>query len=181
MYFLKSTDFINIICNKATIAHYTAEKLEASPLVLPSSDEQTQIANFLDHETAQIDSLIAKQEKLIELLKEKRQAVVSHAVTKGLNSDVNMKDSGVEWLGRVPEHWIVKSYRHASKIYRGKFGHRPRNDPAFYDGEYPFIQTGDVARAGKYITSYSQINEKGKKLANYFKRHINDGNCSQYW
>ncbi|MFI9460165.1 restriction endonuclease subunit S [Acinetobacter sp. NPDC052428] len=70
-------------------------------------DEQIQISNFLDHETAKIDSLIAKQEKLIELLKEKRQAVISHAVTKGLNPDVPMKDSGVEWLGEVPAHWEV--------------------------------------------------------------------------
>jgi type I restriction enzyme S subunit len=107
MLFLKSTDFINIICNKATIAHYTAEKLEASPLVLPTSDEQVQIANFLDHETAKIDSLIEKQQQLIELLKEKRQAVISHAVTKGLDPNVPMKDSGVEWLGDVPEHWIT--------------------------------------------------------------------------
>ncbi|MEN8398485.1 restriction endonuclease subunit S [Acinetobacter towneri] len=119
MYFLKSTDFINIICNKATIAHYTAEKLEASPLVLPSSDEQTQIANFLDYETAQIDTLIAKQEKLIELLKEKRQAVISHAVTKGLNPDVNMKDSGVEWLGQVPEHWKVMQFRRITSLSQG--------------------------------------------------------------
>jgi len=82
-----------------------------------------------------------------------------------------MKDSGVEWLGQVPEHWIVKSYRHASRIYRGKFGHRPRNDPAFYDGEYPFIQTGDVARADKYITEYSQtLNEKGKEVSQLFPK-----------
>ncbi|WP_180090146.1 restriction endonuclease subunit S [Acinetobacter sp. YH12219] len=74
---------------------------------IPPIIEQNQIANFLDHETAKIDSLITKQEKLIELLKEKRQAVISHAVTKGLNPDVNMKDSGVEWLGQVPEHWKV--------------------------------------------------------------------------
>ncbi|ATU44959.1 restriction endonuclease subunit S [Acinetobacter junii] len=171
MEFLKSTDFINIICNKATIAHYTAEKLESSPIFLPPSSEQNKIANFLDHETAKIDTLIAKQEKLIELLKEKRQAVISHAVTKGLNPNVAMKDSGVEWLGQVPEHWVVKSYRHASRIYRGKFGHRPRNDPAFYDGDYPFIQTGDVARAGKYITSYSQtLNEKGKDVSQLFPK-----------
>ena len=137
----------------------------------PTLPEQIKIREYLDHGTAKIDSLIAKQEKLIELLKEKRQAVISHAVTKGLNPDVNMKDSGVEWLGQVPEHWTVKSYRHASKIYRGKFGHRPRNDPAFYDGEYPFIQTGDVARAGKYITSYSQtLNEKGKEVSQLFPK-----------
>ncbi|HHB1541476.1 MULTISPECIES: restriction endonuclease subunit S [Acinetobacter calcoaceticus/baumannii complex] len=140
-------------------------------LPLFSKVEQNTIANFLDHETAKIDSLIAKQEKLIELLKEKRQAVISHAVTKGLDPNVPMKDSGVEWLGEVPEHWIVKSYRLASRIYRGKFGHRPRNDPAFYDGDYPFIQTGDVARAGKYITSYSQtLNEKGKEVSQLFPK-----------
>ncbi|TBL93669.1 restriction endonuclease subunit S [Hafnia alvei] len=74
---------------------------------LPSLEEQMQIAAFLDHETAKIDNLIEKQQQLIELLKEKRQAVISHAVTKGLNPDVPMKDSGVEWLGEVPEHWIV--------------------------------------------------------------------------
>ena len=67
--------------------------------------EQIQIAAFLDHETAKIDALIEKQQTLIALLKEKRQAVISHAVTKGLNPDVPMKDSGVEWLGAVPEHW----------------------------------------------------------------------------
>ena len=74
---------------------------------LPSVKEQQNILNFLDHETAKIDTLITKQEKLIELLKEKRQAVISHAVTKGLNPDAPMKDSGVEWLGEVPEHWGV--------------------------------------------------------------------------
>ena len=139
------------------------------PLPVMNYDLSKTIANFLDFETAQIDTLIEKQQTLIQLLKEKRQAVISHAVTKGLNPDALMKDSGVEWLGEVPEHWSVKSYRHASKIYRGKFGHRPRNDPAFYDGDYPFIQTGDVARAGKIITSYSQtLNEKGKSVSQLF-------------
>jgi len=73
--------------------------------VFPPPVEQTQIARFLDHQTARIDALIAEQQRLIELLKEKRQAVISHAVTKGLDPDVTMKDSGVEWLGEVPEHW----------------------------------------------------------------------------
>lgn len=105
--YLKSIDFISTLCNKATIAHYTAEKLETSPLLLPKFDEQLSISAFLDHETAKIDNLIEKQQQLIELLKEKRQAVISHAVTKGLNPDVPMKDSGVEWLGEVPEHWDI--------------------------------------------------------------------------
>ena len=74
---------------------------------LPPRGEQLQIAAFLDRETAKIDALIAEQQRLIELLQEKRQAVISHAVTKGLNSDVPMKDSGIEWLGEVPQHWHV--------------------------------------------------------------------------
>ena len=74
----------------------------------PRNDESSKIALFLDHETAKIDNLIEKQQQLIELLKEKRQAVISHAVTKGLNPDVPMKDSGVEWLGNIPEHWMLK-------------------------------------------------------------------------
>jgi len=77
------------------------------PVVLPPLVEQTAIATFLDHETARIDALVAEQERLIALLQEKRQAVISHAVTKGLNPHAPMKDSGVEWLGEVPGHWIV--------------------------------------------------------------------------
>ena len=74
----------------------------------PSEDEAIFISNFLNHETAKIDTLIEKQRQLIKLLKEKRQAVISHAITKGLNPDAPMKDSGVEWLGDVPEHWKIQ-------------------------------------------------------------------------
>jgi len=77
----------------------------------PDLHEQIEIAAFLDRETAKIDALIAEQQRLIELLKEKRQAVISHAVTKGLNPDAPMKDSGIEWLGEVPEHWEVSQSR----------------------------------------------------------------------
>lgn len=84
------------------------DEFQRVELLLPEKDEQTQIANFLDYETAKIDKLIEKQQKLIELLKEKRQAVISHAVTKGLNPDAPMRDSGVEWLGEIPEGWEVK-------------------------------------------------------------------------
>ena len=89
----------------------------------PNDGECIRISTFLDHETAKIDNLIEKQQQLIELLKEKRQAVISHAVTKGLNPDVLMKDSGVEWLGEVPEHWIVSGFKKYLSLivdYRGK-------------------------------------------------------------
>jgi type I restriction enzyme S subunit len=86
---------------------------------IPCIDDQNKIVNFLDHETAKIDTLISKQEKLIELLKEKRQAVISHAVTKGLNPDASMKDSGVEWLGKVPDHWIVAKFSYEIEFLEG--------------------------------------------------------------
>ena len=85
------------------------------PAAIPTKLEQTQIARFLDHETARIDALIEEQQRLIELLKEKRQAMISHAVTKGLDPTVPMKDSGVEWLGEVPAHWDVKALRRVLK------------------------------------------------------------------
>lgn len=83
------------------------DKLNTVLIPYPPSKEQQQIVNFLDKATAKIDTLIEKQTKQIELLKEKRQAVISHAVTKGINPNVSMKDSGVEWLGEIPEHWEV--------------------------------------------------------------------------
>lgn len=106
---------------------------------LPSEYEQQSISAFLDHETAKIDNLIEKQQQLIELLKEKRQAVISHAVTKGLNPDVPMKDSGVEWLGEVPEHWVVKPLRYLGDCQNGiNIGAE-----AFGSG-YPFVSYGDA-------------------------------------
>lgn len=85
-------------------------------ILLPSINEQEKIANFLDHETAKIDTLIEKQQQLIKLLKEKRQAVISHAVTKGLNPNAKMRDSGVEWLGEVPEHWKIGKIKNLSSL-----------------------------------------------------------------
>jgi type I restriction enzyme S subunit len=110
-------------------------------LPLPSIEEQVQILRFLDHETAKIDTLIAKQEKLIELLKEKRQAVISHTVTKGLNPNAPMKDSGVEWLGEVPEHWAVKKLKHFG-IITGGFAFKSSD---FIDAGYPVVKISNVS------------------------------------
>lgn len=108
---------------------------------LPGKKEQAKIVDFLDHETAKIDKLIYKQQKLIELLKEKRQAVISHAVTKGLNPDVPMKDSGVEWLGEVPEHWEVKRIKHFGKVIGG-FAFKSGD---FTEEGYPVIKISNVS------------------------------------
>jgi type I restriction enzyme S subunit len=95
--------------------------LKRLPVLIPPTSTQTAIATFLDHETAKIDALVAEQEKLIALLKEKRQAVISHAVTKGLDPSAPMKDTGVEWLGDVPEHWrVVQIKQFTTRISSGK-------------------------------------------------------------
>ncbi len=107
--------FVDYHKTGSTIVHLYQGTFVEFSYASPPLDEQAQIANFLDHETAQIDTLIEKQQTLIQLLKEKRQAVISHAVTKGLNPDAPMKDSGVEWLGDVPEHWEVQPIKHAFK------------------------------------------------------------------
>lgn len=95
------------------------EELGRILMPFPPSEEIDIITNFLDHETTRIDTLIEEQKTLIRLLQEKRQAVISHAVTKGLNPDSPMKDSGVEWLGEVPEHWIVRRLKHVADLQSG--------------------------------------------------------------
>jgi len=96
------------------------EQFKDFNIPLPPLPEQTAIAAFLDHETGKIDALVAEQEKLIALLKEKRQAVISHAVTKGLDPSVSLKDSGIEWLGEVPEHWEVAAVSYRYEVQLGK-------------------------------------------------------------
>jgi len=95
------------------------DDLMAFQLLSPPAEEQVAIATFLDRESAKIDALIAEQEKLIALLTEKRQATISHAVTRGLNPDVPMKDSGVEWLGKVPAHWRFTRLKHIAHVQTG--------------------------------------------------------------
>ena len=99
------------------LSQYDIDNLE---LPLPPIAEQAHIAAFLDRETAKIDALMAEQERLIELLKEKRQAVISHAVTKGLNPDAPMKDSGIEWLGEVPAHWEIRRFQRCVYVVEGQ-------------------------------------------------------------
>lgn len=130
------------------------------------------IANFLDYETAQIDTLIEKQQTLIQLLKEKRQAVISHAVTKGLNPDAPMKDSGVEWLGKVPEHWVVKRLKYISP----KVGVGLVINPSTYtqdEGVY-FIFGGDVKEFSFDLTKTRRISQKNSDILKPSQLHHRD-------
>lgn len=110
-------------------------------IVLPPLPEQAAIAAFLDRETAKIDALVEEQKRLIDLLKEKRQAVISHAVTKGLNPDAPMKDTGIEWLGQVPKHWEVVpcSYR-----YEVQLGQMLNEERAQGEHLRPYLRVFDV-------------------------------------
>ncbi|EPC3544757.1 restriction endonuclease subunit S [Aeromonas hydrophila] len=123
----------------------SAEALLNLQIALPSEPECESIAAFLDYETARIDRLIAQQQRLIELLKEKRQAVISHAVTKGLNPDVPMKYSGVEWLGQVPEHWVVARLKQVIESGSSiSYGIVQPGDAL--DEGVPFIQTTNISQ-----------------------------------
>lgn len=105
------------------MVHITKGDLGAIKIATPVLAEQQVIAAHLDRETARIDALVAKKTRFIELLREKRQALITHAVTKGLDPNVKMKDSGVEWLGEVPEHWAVVRFRDlCTSISTGPFG-----------------------------------------------------------
>lgn len=131
---------------------------------LPNGSEQRAIADFLDRETTKIDSLVAKKERLIDLLQEKRTALVTGTVTRGLDPDVPMKDSGVEWVGSVPGHWSVKRIKRLCLVQRGA-SPRPIDDPAYFDdeGEYSWVRIADVTRSDVYLERTTQrLSELGR-------------------
>lgn len=161
--------YFEVSANGVTRYGLGVDKFNSALILNPSSENQTTIANYLDRKTAEIDELIAQKERLIELYEEEKTAIINQAVTKGIDPDARLQDSGIDWLGKIPEGWEVNPLKMVTKIFRGKFGHRPRNDPSFYNGEYPFIQTGDVACSGKYVEQFHQtLNEKGFSVSQEF-------------
>jgi type I restriction enzyme S subunit len=133
--------FIETVARGGTRDRISRSMLGSIEVVAPSHSEQCAIANFLDRKTAQIDTLIAKKQRLIELLQEKRQALISHAVTKGLDPNVPMKDSGVEWLGTIPAHWAVERLKF--RMSRIEQGWSPQCDNRQADpGEWGVLKVG---------------------------------------
>jgi type I restriction enzyme, S subunit len=108
-------DFFNSIVNQVSIAHLTYEKLIEIPFPRPILPEQNTIVQFLDHKTDRIDRFIANRKKQIELLKEQKAAIINKAVTKGINPNAKMKDSRIEWIGQVPEHWEIVKLKYLVK------------------------------------------------------------------
>jgi len=149
------------------------KQLALFEFLLPPLPEQKRIAAYLDASCAAIDRAVATKQQQLETLDALRKSIIQKAVTQGLNPEVKMKDSGVEWLGQVPSHWDVSRIKRHTSMLRGKFSHRPRNDPALYDGPFPFFQTGSISSAEKYITEYKQtLNEDGLAVSRMFPKGI---------
>jgi len=173
-YFSLTNEFIDQV-NSSTygskMPRASWEFIGLLPVPTCSYSLSEKVAGFLDYETAKIDNLIEKQQQLIELLKEKRQAVISHAVTKGLNPDVPMKDSGVEWLGEVPEHWEVSKFGYISLVVRGG-SPRPAGDPTLFNGDYsPWVTVAEITKDNEiYLDSTDTfLTKKGSEQCRVFK------------
>lgn len=127
--------------NPGAVPSIDLNKLRDFFVAIPEKAEQTAVAAYLDRKTVQIDNLISKKQKLIELLKEERAAIINQAVTKGLNPDVPMKDSGIEWLGEIPAHWEIKRLKYIARLKYG-LGQPPKQ---VYDG-LPLIRATNIER-----------------------------------
>jgi len=123
-------------------------------IALPPKEEQTQIARYLDHETAIINRLIQQKEKLIELLKEKRESVINEVVTEGLDPSSKMKDSGIEWLGEIPEDWELKPLKHLASV-KGRLGWKGLKAEEYVEYGYGFLSTPDIKNE---IIDFKSIN-----------------------
>jgi len=165
--FISISGWFDVICNKATITHFTQEKFNELKIALPPLSEQHAIAAFLNRETARIDALITKKERQIELLQEKRAALISHAVTKGLDPNVKLKDSGIEWLGMVPEGWgVMRLILAMEKITNGYVG--PTRDIYSETGirylQSLHIKNGKIQFNKEYFVPEDWSNQHGKSI-----------------
>jgi type I restriction enzyme S subunit len=143
----------------------------AFTITLPPLPEQHRIAAYLDASCSAIDAAVTAKRRQLDTLDALRMSIIQRAVTQGLNPKVKLKPSGLDWAAEVPTHWKVQKIKRNCSLVRGQFTHRPRNDPALYDGPYPFIQTGDITAADKYIRTYSQsLNELGLSASKQFPR-----------
>jgi|LNFM01.2.fsa_nt_gb type I restriction enzyme S subunit len=136
---------------------------------LPPPREQQRIAAYLDASCAAIDAAVAAKHRQIDTLDSLRRSIIQNSVTKGVDSHAQMVRSNIDWLPEIPSHWEKAKLKRHTQMIRGQFSHRPRNDPAFYDGPYPFIQTGSITAADKYITEFTQtLNEDGLRISKLF-------------
>jgi len=143
---------IKLIAEGSAQENISSEQIENFKVVNPNENTKNKIVSFLDKKTSEIDLTIEKDTRLIELLKEKRTALINHVVTKGLDPTAEMKDSGVEWIGEIPEDWEVRKIKSFSVVRRGA-SPRPIDDPKYFDenGEYSWVRISDVTVSSKYL------------------------------
>jgi len=176
--FIKSKNYFDSVSTGTTYSAISTNDIKNIIIAVPPIDQQTKIGKYLDHKTSKIDELIKKNEKLIELLKEKRQAIISQAVTKGLpaaaaaqaglDPNVKMKDSGIEWLGKIPEGWDLRRLKYVCSTY-AEYGLNIAAENYQIDG-IRFIRTTD-------IDDYGNLKEEGVYLDELLSKHyvLNDG------
>ncbi len=134
LYYLGTTIPFGLYSTSTAIPSMTQTDLLNNPISLPSLAEQQAIAEYLDTVTSKIDIAIAQQQKMIDLLNERKQIIINNAVTKGLNPNVKMKDSGVDWIGEIPEEWEISKFKFHGSI---KSGDGIKNEDVRAEGEYP--------------------------------------------
>ena len=155
--------YIEYMSFGSTIIHLYQQTFENFSFPIPNFNEQKAIIDFLDQKTAEIDALINDKEKLIELLQEKRQAIISEAVTKGLNPNVRMKDSGVDWIGDIPEHWDIRRIKYLSNIRNVKASDG--------DNDKTYVGLESIeSKTGKLLTNNNDEQQAVGETANIFKK-----------
>lgn len=134
-------EYFKLKARGSILSHLNKETIVSMPIGLPPIEEQELILQYLNHKTTQIDTLISKKEQFISLLQEERTAVINQAVTKGLDPNVKMKDSGIEWLGEIPLHWDVKRIKHTTYV-KGRIGWKGLRSDEFLELSDSYVVTG---------------------------------------
>ena len=169
VYYMNTSGYAHsalLIARGTTMSRISRTQLGNLSIVLPSFEEQQIISGYLDTKATAIDTLVADKQKLVDLLKEKRQAIISEAVTKGLDKNAKMKDSGIEWIGNVPEHWTIKKLSYIAETLSGGTPSRDKHE-YWDDGNIPWMSSGEInnefiTETKEYITTLGFDNSNAK-------------------
>ncbi len=177
----KASGQIDLLCNKATISHFSKEKFKALEFIVNSSKEQHRIADYLDAKCTQIDRAIARQQEVIDKLKEYKLSVITEAVTKGLNHDVPMKESGIEWIGKIPEGWktIRVKWLLVERKDRSNDG---LEEPLSMSQKFGLIPTSEMEMVPNMASSFigAKLVYENDLVFNKLKAHLGVFSVSKY-
>ncbi len=176
-YYLALTFPFDYYSTSTALPSMTQSDLGNNPVALPPFDEQKQIAQYLDKKCGEIDKAISTQEKRVELLKELKQNVITQAVTRGINPDAPLKDSGVEWIGEVPKHWDVRKLKNICKsekyaIKTGPFGSQLKGEELQPDGDVRVYSQRNVIDNNFEDTNFYVSNAKAKDLESFYTQPL---------